>query len=150
MNEITNIIYNFREAARGLWNNHYQRLDDSEFEPVEEWLFKTLVMNRCEPYVEHTEYDEDYFASISVIPEFGPKGTTVMWARQNKNSWVWSEIKLKREDIDLKFMYFFDWKQYEFRDFQYARAKILSCPELPEIEGAEMLIEANMCRYYKV
>lgn len=150
MNDITNIMYNFREAARGLWNNHCQQLDTKEFEPIEECLFKTLVMNQCEPHVCHSEYLEEYFTSIFVAPEIGPKGITVTWARENRNTWVWSELKLKQNNSDLRFMHFFDWQENQSRDFQYARAKILSCSEHPEIEGADILIEANRCHFYHI
>ena len=73
-----------------------------------------------------------------------------MWAREEGNTWEWAEIRLQNDDLKLKFVGFFDWRAFGFRDYQYARARIVSCPAYSETEGADMLIEALGCKYFRI
>ncbi len=152
MNDITEIIFKYKEAARHLWNSAFQFLEDGddEFDEVNNRLFISLVFNQVSPYIREEEIKSEYIPSIEVMPEFGPRGAIVMFAFQSGNTWNWEEIRLTEKSIKLKFMYFFDWKEYKYREFQYARARIIECPEHKNIVGADMLIESHMCQYYRV
>jgi len=152
MSDITEITNKYRETARHLWNSVFQFLDDGKkgFVGVEEALFISLVLNQAEPYIDKDEIEAEYVSSIEVLPEFGPKGTTVMYAFQSGNSWNWKEIQLSNRLIKLKLIHFFDWKEYEYREFQYARVRVIECTEHADIVGSDMLVEAGMCNYNRV
>lgn len=152
MNDITEHLFQYRESARHLWNTVFRNLDsgDKSFEIVDDALFLTLVLSQAQPYIKDEEQNSEFFESISVFPEIAPKGSQVMYAFRNGNSWTWELITLYSDQVSMKFMYFFDWKEWGYREFQYARARVLECSEHPELVGADVLIEAQFCNYVRV
>ncbi|MFL1454313.1 hypothetical protein ACJO5Y_07680 [Marinobacter sp. GN3S48] len=152
MNDITEAILRYRECALHTWNTTFQFLEDGDddFELVDRALLEALVLNRAQPYIPAEGTGGEYIEAIDVAPEFGPKGAHCMYAFRSGNTWSWKEVWLQDEPMSLKFMYFFDWKEWEYRELQYARARIVQCEQDRDIVGADLLIEAQACRYIRV
>ena len=89
-------------------------------------------------------------AYLRVVPEIAPKGTALLWAREEPDgrSWIWSEILLTTADIELHFIDYFDWDEWSYRDYQYYRARLISYPTDPALVGADVLIEVWRAKMY--
>lgn len=50
--------------------------------------------------------------------------------------------------IELAFGEFFDWESEGLRDLQFARGRVVECLEVPDLEGADVLLPALACDFF--
>ncbi len=142
--DVTAILMTFREVTRHLWNSAFAGHAEAshDFIDVERALFEALVLRRID---DRRQWHMDPISSrcwpeLQVIPEFGPAGCRIMWARAEANCWQWREIQLKQPP-EFAFIGFFDWREEGPWDYQYMRCRVLKCDEHPQIVGADVLLE---------
>ena len=143
--DVTALLMTFREVTRHLWNSAFVGQPDAahDFIDIERALFQALVLRRIDL---DREWDPNppsgrYWPELRVMPEFGPAGCRVMWAREEANCWHWCEIQLEQSAV-LAFIGFFDWREEGPWDYQYMRCRVLKCEEHPQIVGADVLLES--------
>jgi hypothetical protein len=80
--------------------------------------------------------------NLKVIPSGNP--VPILISRSSEGGGYWdqeSDLCVQGDDIQLKFLDYFDWSQQPVKDFQYYRCKIVQFPNHIEYEGREALIE---------
>lgn len=146
---VTEHVLAYRECARTVWNGYFRHLPDGwhEFINVDHELFTGLVLVQA--------FDGYGFGSprselIRLRPRFGPKGIELLWARgeQDGRYWNWQVRQLEPSRIELAFLEFFDWDAEGIRDFQFARGRVDDCLEVPDLNGADVLIRALECDFF--
>ena len=141
--DVTAILPAFREATRHLWNSAFAGHPEAshDFINVEHALFEALVLQRIDAtraWRWGSASDQNW-PELRVMPEFGPAGCRVMWARAEANSWHWREIQLQQAP-ELAYIGFFDWREEGPSDYQYMRCRVLKCDEHPQLIGADVLL----------
>ena len=152
--DITDLLQNYRECVRHTWNTYYRGLHDGNtvrmFTEVEDELFRGLVF--CQLFLWQDEkicIHRTAQTYLRVVPEIAPKGTAVLWARDDEDERVchWKELTLASAEIELHFMGYFDWSdEQSYRDYHNYRARIASYPADTALEGADLLIEVSQAR----
>jgi hypothetical protein len=152
--DITDLLQNYRECVRHMWNIYYRSLPnintDRMFTEVEDELFRSLVF--CQLFLWQDEKICIHGAAqpyLRVAPDIAPNGTAALWAREDADgrTWHWKELTLASADIELHFMGYFDWGDKQgYRDYQKYRAEIVGYPADPSLEGAELLIDVADAR----
>lgn len=139
----------YREAVRHLWNSTFSTLDESLrfgsclelFEKIDNLIFMALV---CEP-LEITQNEKSTFHPINRIKTIPISSTEipVMINRTIPASGYWDDpVKvIKASDVDLAFIGFFDWDEYNIKDCHYYRVRILDCKSQSNLIGKDALIE---------
>ena len=146
MGEITDLIQNYRECARHVWNEYFRELPEGwhEFIKVKDALFHGLVLVQTDE-VRHwrAEYlEHGCYPSIRVIPNLAPKGREGLWARGEENEWHWKIIQVTDKEIGLGFVSFFDWNFEGYQDYRYIRCRVQKSETYPELIGADILFPA--------
>jgi hypothetical protein len=156
MNDITESVLVFRENLRHLWNTTGRHLVVSEYRFGEiEWnLFKNTVLTEAEPCIPDDEYSE-YFESIKVEPTFEWTNSNFLYGfKKEKNlTWeiAWKTVQLSRQnELDLRFKHFYDFNIQGFKEYRYARAKVINAKNCIDIIGSDLLIEATSCKYINI
>ena len=84
---------------------------------------------------------------LQVIPKWD---VPILISREKSTTGYWDHpiCRTEGQDIDLRFIDYFDWGQESYWDLQYFRVKIMSFPAHPEVEGREALIEVLHCQVF--
>jgi hypothetical protein len=142
--DITDKMLAYRECARGLWNNHLRQ--------------------HAEPYVDFDAVDvfADICGKLFAEMVLKPAGCTlaeifarpvhdrlsIMIRRPTEQGVYWDDpvTSLKPEDLRLSFLTFYDFDDFNYRDFRYCLVKLVQCAEHPELVGREALVEPQDVR----
>ncbi|MBF5043638.1 hypothetical protein FGE12_14675 [Aggregicoccus sp. 17bor-14] len=159
MENVTQRMMKYREAARHLWNTFLreeqtfspQRLPSDEvlddWEALQPLLFRALVLR-------HTGNEAHAAARLSsgrrseplpflrVVPTSDRVPAMVSRGKPAKTYWDHPVNRLGPED-DLRFIDFFDWDSSRFLDFAYYRVEIRACAREPGLVGHEALLEVQ-------
>lgn len=158
MINITNILLNYRNSIRELWNNYFiSRQNDEDsfawemdlyFENIKQELFKALVSTKV--FEEELVYSNDPLNEIKVEPNLGPKGYMAMYADNIENNTTsWEHIWIKTENSTFCYIDFFDWTTETVMDCQYVRVRLVESKEFPNLVGKDFLFEAWNVNYLK-
>ncbi len=144
----------FLLASRSLFNTHFclrQPWDDPHrawdlrdlFEPVEEALFRALVL---QPFALTGPTFGTGPQPVRVIGNTG--GELPIMINREIDSGYWDyPVTRCHGDADLRFVKFFDWSSIDRKDNRYAMVKIESWPDRPELVSKRALIESHYCSY---
>lgn len=154
MTDATDLVHNYRECARGLWNTFlrgkaepYKDFDAIDrFSRISTLLIEELVLRPLGVSTfAKTNEDEPYpFFSLQPIVESFP----VMVARPSTSGRYWDDpiSRLSSKGVLLLFIDFFDWDRFGYIDFQYYRVEIAKCDEHPQIIGRQALVDVHHAR----
>ncbi len=149
MQDITDLMLNYRECVRSTWNTYFRDGYSSDFWDTEDALFRALVSRQL-VWTDEKCMHGKLKSYLHVVPTLGPKGAPLLWAREEPDgrSWIWSEVTLETPDIELHLIDYFDWDERGYRDYQYYRTRIISYPANPPLVGADVLIEVWQAKIY--
>lgn len=143
---LSQAMFRFKTASRDLWNHcfRFEAADTQEayqaverFEDVESHLFQKLIVDGFS-LKEHRYDGIEPFYDIKVTVS---SVASIMLNREI-NSGYWDDpINLIHETDVLVFISFFDWKQLDFKDNAYVRARVVSHSN-PAANGRDALIES--------
>ena len=149
--DITDLLALYRNAARSLWNDAYWSQNSlrtwesyNVFLQIKDLLFRSVVLDQIE---DDTDQDSDWSASLRVILR-SQQAPVLINREPNKSHGNWDHIvdRIKRDDVTLVFVDYFDWNVLDYVDFQYYRVLVKSSIEHPEIAGHQALIDVHYAR----
>ncbi len=152
MQDITDAVSQFREAARHLWNATFfpgADWDDRDrFSLVCVELFDALVLApagirgirlpaMCEP-------DPAPMRALHVVPRT-ESGVPIMINRTTPRCGYWDDPvdRVRPSDVCLEFVRFFDWAELERRDFRYVQVHIAGFTGRPHLLGRRALLDSE-------
>lgn len=156
MQDITDIVDDFRECSRHIWNSYFGYLEegDVKFWLVEETLFNAMVLAQVgKPPVSlvPTITRKDPVSCLRIIPD-SSHGTPIMINRTG-DSGYWDDPvdAVKPDEVDLRLVRFFDFAEMQgFRDWGYYYVRINSFPTQSHLQGRDALIEASCVRVFVI
>jgi hypothetical protein len=146
MIDVTNIMNEYRECSRNLWNTHFSPKGDSwdlhcSFESIRKLLFRALVADEIvDGGVTHSLIP---LPVLRVVPSRAI--VPLLVAREEPGqatAWRTAEnLRVPEDDIELEFIDYFDWSSYPIKDFRFYQCRIVSFPGNPEYEGWKAMLE---------
>lgn len=152
MNDITESVLVFRENLRHLWNTTGRHLviSDYRFGEIEWHLFKNTVLTEAEPFISDDGLSE-CFKSIKVEPTFEWNNSNFLYAFEKDKNITWKTVQLSYQNkLDLRFKEFYDFNIQGFKEYRYARVKVINAKNCIDIIGSDLLIEATSCKYIRI
>lgn len=149
--DLTSDVFRYRECARHVWNTYFQPMKEGwhEYINVDYALFSGLVLEQFEPREGlYRKHPEGYFEAVAVIPEDSPRGLPVLHVRgaQGQPN-QWEETRLDGSPIDLRYIEFFDFANYNApHDFKWVRSRVVGPPGHPLV-GEDLLVEFEYARF---
>jgi hypothetical protein len=153
MRDITELIQRHRECSRHLWNTYFwpqaQTDDDwdlrDQFEDISAQLFTSLVLWPIER--ESYVFNPAYLRPHREVPFLRviPNGLCSILINREISSGYWDyPIKTVEEnDVDMRFIHYFDWWNVGHRDFEFFRVLIVSSIAHPELNGRHALVKPS-------
>ena len=154
---VTKPIYDYREAARSLWNNFFrenfeytqengERMQDwdlaESFGVIKEELFWSIVLH---PYVDEMPDNFSLGRPSQLIKVLlkSEVGEIPVEISRDKNGYGYWDHPIERLDSksDLLFVNLFDWNSYGYLDMSLVMAEILSSENYPDLTGHRLLVE---------
>jgi len=152
MSEVTQLIYAYREGVRTLWNGTfrpgvkpYVDFDAIDiFAEIRGRLFQELVLRPIGMQDYRKASVRDPYPFLRLAPKSDPVPIMINRPSQDGNMY-WDDPvgRLGANGLCLLFVDFFDWDDFGFIDLQYYRARIATCPEHPQVEGREGLLDVH-------
>ena len=148
MRDITDLMNNYRECSRNLWNVYFSRLEvgcslDS-YETIRKLLFSSLVEDELS-YEGTAEPPNLPPPALRVVPK-GRSELLIKTSTAPGEASVWGvprDLFVRPNEITLAFIDYWDFGNLGIRDFHYYLCKILNFPGHPENEGREALVRAE-------
>lgn len=145
MRNITEIVQEYLEAKRHIWNTYFRSKAISlkecspldQYEEIDKLLFKALVIHE----ISNPSEPEKYFRvkareGLSLLQLSISEPIT-----SNNRVWNKSNYFEVSKNSSFEFIDFFDWVPYGFVTYPYIRIKIDEQSKLPDLIGREALIE---------
>lgn len=137
MQDVTDLMNNYRECSRNLWNTYFKDNTcalDSIYEQIRKLLFDAIVTNRL---------GEETDPTLTVVPL---ESLPILIRRpSNDGNYYWDqepELRAKKGDgIRLQFVDYYDFFQEPVRDFRFYRCKVVNFPSHRDYEGREALVD---------
>lgn len=149
--EITEILLNYRECARHVWNTYYRCIEDGwhRFIDAEDELFTSLVLDEFYPALDYPEKVSKSMRTFKVVPIIPPLHLEILWTvTGDETVHKWKELKLKDNAIELRYFDFFDWEETGYRDYKYIRCKVADFGNYSELKDADVLIEVEHLKVF--
>lgn len=153
MQDATDLLFEYLEAKRHLWNTHFvsrvKSLTECRFldryESIDRQLFTALVLES----IETPPLDEGHVFGVAPI-EFlrvVPKRSLVTAIIGDSNGgrgtqWI-RTVELNGEDCEFVFIEFFEWDRYGYVAYPYIMARIAKSDNYPELVSKDCLIEGK-------
>lgn len=161
MQDVTNVLLEYLEAKRHLWNVYFHdRLTSiyecsplDQYEEIDRLLFFALVISDLEidKGSEKIVWKEPV-PCLKVVPREGLDHVPVMIGESTTSmSMKWglpTELAIDPV-LELNFVEFFDWNRYGYVSFPYYRTRISNCSD-PTLVGKDLLIETVNSRVFFV
>jgi len=150
MTDVTALMEGYRECVRHLWNSHFraeaERRDDwdlrDQFCDAAVILFRALVLRGLD--IGDAQVLADYHgdrAPLMCLRVEVESPSTIMVNRTGAGSYWDDPVCLfERDDLDLRFIQFFDWWDLGFRDFAFYRVRIVGSGRYPHLVGRDALV----------
>lgn len=162
MKDVTDLLFNYLEAKRHLWNVFFREKvfadgnmnHDSldHFETIDWHLFSGLVLVELgkvlpkdtviwnAPYEFLNVKPRDGLVELPMIVSEQPEASNGVWKIETNYA--------NLSDAEFLFMEFFDWDLYGFVTYPYCRVRIRKFPMYPDLEGKDALIENGNIRIF--
>lgn len=153
MKDVTDIFQKYREAARHLRNAYYVPYDADDWDMVEDFdevsitLFKHLVLGELK--ISREEFDWLAQPSSKFVIESVANDLPLMINREGQSGyWDNAITKVKKGDLVMHFIDYFDWDAMDQIDFRYYRVRIVASDRYPNLVGNDALIETIYANVY--
>lgn len=152
--DLTEIILDYRDAMRQLWNNHARHYDFvHRFGAVEDEYFESAVMYTAENRITVSRNRQfGFYDSIEVIPNYASFQMIVfLGVKNDNNSFSFSRFDHKEiHDIVIKYIDFFDFNVQGPREYKYVKGYISGSRDSRINIGDIVLLPADDCKYINV
>jgi len=153
MIKATHIFAKYREAARHLRNSFYVPSDNNDWDTVEDFdevsvmLFKHLVLGEFQ--LPRGDFDWLAQPSSYFIVESSADDLPIM-VNRDKQSGYWDNPirKVKKGDLKMHFIDYYDWDSMGQIDFRYYRIRIMESDKFPQVVGFDAFIETIYADVY--
>lgn len=157
MQDISNSMLEFKDAIRHIWNAYFTKSKSpmspeiqSAFESVEIGLFQAIVLTPLGMSGRIDEYRRQSLSFILVKPlnELSDLPLRVGMNDERGNT-IWEmpvSVSVDNQSV-FEFFDYFDWYPYGYIDFPFVRARVVSLPSQPSLQGAMVLIEQAHCHF---
>lgn len=143
----------YREAARHLRNAFYTPVDRNDWDMVEDFdeisvmLFKHLVLGEFQ--LNREQFDWLAQPSGKFIVESSAEDLPLMINREGQSGYWDNPINMvKKGDLTMHFIDYFDWDAMDQIDFRYYRVRIVASEIYPGLVGNDALIETIYADVY--
>lgn len=160
--DITPAINAYRECIRHLWNTYFlDQLSHSEaqwdisdeFDDICTLLFASLVMNpigytKQKKSPGYAKFPEPILC-LQVVPTCALDSSLFLVNRENmKASGYWDHpiTSIQPQDIDLRFIDFFDFDKLGYKECEYYLVRIADSFQCKNIIGRQALVKAHFVR----
>ena len=159
MREITDLLMEYREAKRHLWNAYFvgrvhslrERGAIDHFEAIDRHLFSGIVLEDLGRGTHELQaFTTEPLSFLRVVPNGNDIELLVNQPRARGGS-VWAankEVAQVITEADLAFIEFFEWDRFSYASYPYYRARFTSFPKLPQLVGSECLIQTCDAKVY--
>lgn len=148
--DITQLVLEFREAIKNLWNNHAHKLDgDHRFAKIEEDYFYYSVLFQSDTRISgEINSIANYYKYVIVKPVIEAGSQDLLLGRKNSSGgYDFEFVELGQETgLDLRFIQFTDLGVEGVRDYKYAMAYILNSDNL-NLKDCVLLLESEKAHY---
>lgn len=156
MNDVSEILDHYRMAARSLWNTAFWAVPDlrtteatDQFEEIKLILFDGLVLARLEQQCVPAQLFRSPLPFLRVTPSSPTVPILINNPRpEGPGYWDYPLNHVDSDKVEMHFIDFFDWNQFNYVDFHYCRVKIAKLRAHPDVEGREALIERQYSRFF--
>jgi len=156
MQDITEEVSRYREAARHLWNTTFRAGPVSwdardNFSRVASEMFSALVLDPLgsteNRLAEMFDPEPSHFQRIRVVP--ASEQIQILINRASKANGYWDDPvnRLQRGEADIRFVRFLDWDELGQRDFEYAQVRIVKWKAHPHLVNRFALLEFGQVRF---
>ena len=150
MEDVTPLMNEYRECVRHVWNTHVQVLAEAEndwdvrdgFNEVAARLFRLIVLRAlCR---EEWEFAADHWADPKPFPflHVVVERTCEIMVNREMTSGYWDDPVrvVEPEDLQLRFLQYFDWDDLGVRDWAFYRVRIVGSAKYPPLIGKDALL----------
>jgi hypothetical protein len=89
--------------------------------------------------------------SIKVEPTFEYTNSDFLYGFDKEKILTWKAVQLSpQNELDLRFKDFYDFNIQGFKEYRYARVKVINAKNCRDIISADLLIEATSCKYINI
>lgn len=169
MNDVTQLLNSYREAARFVWNNFLRdpKEEDHGLQPDNERycdynglskiLFGSLVIRVLgrDTFLDSYWHRDHLFSSwlqvvpfLRVVPRFECPVFIAREPAQAGTAYWDAPVTRIVPEADLRYVEHFDFDQVGYRDFHYYRVRILAFPGHPQLLDHDALIEVQDARVF--
>lgn len=158
MKDVTQILNEYRECVRNLWNTYFIKHIPSEaegawdvfdeYDDICTMLFSSLVLRTLdrETYKKAQAYtripEPLFFLRVVPIIETGVP-ININRDKHSSGYWDYPISIIKSDEVDMRFIDFFDFDLLGFRDFQYCRVRIVGSNLNADLVGRDALLFCN-------
>lgn len=163
MEDITKEMNTYRECVRNIWNVYFLRqlTPENEFSIKDEFdristkIFSALILNR----IGRASYKKSTMNQSKLKPLFfltvvplSDSEVPIYINRKKGNDereyWDYPIGLIKSGDVDMRFVDFYDYGQYGFRDFEYYLINIKNSSVNSDLQGRNALIKTIYARVF--
>jgi hypothetical protein len=160
MKDVTELIWDFAEARRSLWNTHFRRrflrskipelIED--FQEIEHLLLRSLLWRSVAPDRDSSDatVEESLEECLELVLREGVSSVRVLISEEEGGvGGRWSEgFELSRDlGVRLEFVEIFDWEQTGFLSGALCRARIAALEGQSNFVGRHVLVELLDVRF---
>jgi hypothetical protein len=163
LQDITKEVNIYRECIRNLWNVYFlSRLTEEnefdlkdEFEEISTMIFSSLILNRigCESFkkskLNQSKLEPLNFITVSPSDDSGiPLNINRDRGSSKREYWDHPVDFIKPDDVDMKFIDFYDFDQYGFRDFEFYLVNIKESSIDTNLKERNALVKTKHARIF--
>jgi hypothetical protein len=151
MNDVTGLMNDYRECVRHLWNTYCLKViekNDWDFRDrlneIEIELFRNLVLYKIER--ENTVLKPAQWRPEEVMTflkiEAESRSEILINRESGEVSGYWDDPlnHFWNDELDLRFIHYFDWTPIGFRDFAYYKVRIVGSQKHLHLVGRDALL----------
>ncbi|MBM4259311.1 MAG: hypothetical protein FJ147_25850 [Deltaproteobacteria bacterium] len=156
MKDVTQLLNRYRECVRHLWNTYFFEAAFSntdwdladEYEEICGQLFSALVLNQVDRRTHRKarafEQSPQPLSFFRVVPS-ATSGVPIHINREKKASPYWDQQMtfIKPDEVDLRFIDFFDFGRLDFRELEYCRVRIVTSTANTDLADHDALLECQ-------
>jgi hypothetical protein len=160
MQDVTSFVLRYREAARHVWNCFLRDAPRDgpglhDWEALKQVLFTALVLRNCghdecaAALLASDRYGFSWIEPIAHLHVVPLGDVPILISRDpgpHGNYWDHAINRVGSNDVDLRFIDFFDWDQTGHIDFRFYLVNIEGSTRHPTVIGHRALLEVSYAR----